>query len=118
MIGDEVVNYGRRTIGPTVVLNVTDAGVAHEFVKQGRWEIHNTGSDPCAIRMAPDDTIIVVYADDRLLPDMATADHLALTHVDVGMSDVKKHKKADGFLQAITSAGTTTELRLTLVTKR
>jgi len=118
MIGDEVTNYGRRTIGPTTVLTVTDAGVAHEFIKQGRWEIHNTGANPCALLMTKDDTISVVFANDRLLPDMTTAEHLAMTHVDIGMEDVKKHKKANGFLQAITGAGLTTELRLTLVTKR
>jgi len=119
MISDEVTLYSRRTLGPSRTLAVDHLGVVFEFPSQGRWEIHNTGTDPCAILMTKGTAIKVTYAGDKLLPTIAAAESLSLTHVDIGMDDVKVHSKSPAFLQAITSgAGVTTTLRLTRVTKR
>jgi len=123
MIGDEVTNYGRRTIKGAFILPVNHTGVWFEFPSQGRWEIQNIGlgkfDDWCAIRMTKSPVIVVTYAGDKLLPRTLDSADLCTTYVDIGMDDVKVFSKSPTYLQAITSGvGLTTELRLTPVTKR
>jgi len=121
-IVNQMLLYGRPTIGPSYDLSVTSTALNQEYTRPGLYLVCNLGPDPCNVRVFNDGTDLATVADMVLWP-AGSGDRCEIGF-QVGMVDVKAttthpiggNPQSYRFLSAITSALNTATLRVTQLT--